>query len=133
MAILLSDLLSRRMDIMGKIAQQPLTATGTFPIFTTPAGFYGAPGGMLRTFVCAVVLDNPTGASGNVTCSFGSGATATDFVGSGAIAEPTATAATAIFFAPATGIFYSGGQVFNFKITVAGLGACDLTVLGWTE
>jgi hypothetical protein len=133
-AILQSDLLGRQISVLGKIPQLSMVGLATTALFTTPSGTWSAAGSALRTFVLAIVLDNPNAAAGGtLTASAGSGATATDFVGSGSITVPTGSLATVVLFAVATGVIYATGQVINFKITVAGTGACDVTALGWTE
>lgn len=142
MAFQLTDLQSRRLDILAQITGQPLSATGTFPIFTTPSGTYGAPGSFKITCVVAVVLTAPVSISGTLTASLGSTATATDFLASGSITLPV-TGTDTIILPPNTSqvastsgwIQYGTGLVFNFKITAAaGAGSlCNIVVLGFTE
>ena len=131
MAVFQSDLLGRSIQVLGKISQAAMATTGTLTLFNTPPA---PPGSSFRTFVLAIVLDNPTGASGTLTASAGSGSTATDFVTSGSVAVPTSAGTpTTILYAVSTGIIYASGLAFNFKITAGGVGACDITALGWTE
>jgi hypothetical protein len=131
MALNLGDLLGRRLDPLGVLFNQSLTTVATIPIFTVPApGRIGC--------VAALVFTQPVGITGSCTASFGSGATATDFVASAALTLP---GLDTVIVPPATSqvagntwIAYASGTVFNFKITVAATtGTMSIYALGWLE
>jgi len=131
MALNLNDLLGRQLVPLGTLSNFSLITTGTFPIFTA------APNARFAC-VAAVVLTQPVNITGGVTASFGSGATATDYVASAALTLP---GLDTVILPPSTSqvagntwLAYQSGTVFNFKITVAATtGTMTLVALGWNE
>lgn len=134
MALALGDLLGRTMVPLGTLANQSLIATGTFTIFTV-----GAPQTPRFSAVAAIVLTSPIGIVGPVTASFGSGATATDYVASASLTLPAPT--DTVILPPSTSqvagalwLAYAIGTAFNFKITVAATaGTMTVIALGFAE
>lgn len=127
--LLPADFLGRQIYPVGGRQAVPVSATGLQSIMTTPGFSSVAVGGIGRTCILFVFVNNFTGVA--PTASFGSSQSVVDWIAATAIvASP---AGTTLYATAALASFYAAGVLFQMNVTVAGTGFMDIACFGWQE
>jgi hypothetical protein len=129
MALVLSDLVGRRIDILGRAPSFPLGATGATTVCVMlPAYNIGAN----KAVVMGLQFDTFSSTATVFTASAGQSGATTDWVGATAI---TPSSAGTLLLTTQTANTYGPNTSFQVNVTVAGTASttCLVTVLGFFE
>lgn len=129
MAVVLSDLVGRRIDILGRAQSFPLGATGATTVCVMlPSYNVGAN----KAVVTGVQYDTYSAGATVFTASLGQSGATTDWLGATAV---TPSAAGTLLLMSQASNTYGPGTAFQVNVTVAGTAGttCTVTVLGFYE
>ena len=127
--IVLSDLVGRRVDILGRALLFPLGATGATNV-TTILPSYNVGAG--KAVVMGLQFDTYSAGATGFTVSAGQSGATTDWMGATAV---VVSSAGTLFLMAQTSNSYGPGTVFQVNVTAAGAAGqtCTVTVLGFLE